>query len=285
MSGPLSVGTPRLLTGLTSQSAAPRVICSRFLLRTSAADWQGKNLNYVPLALAAKIATLHLTTRTSLSKGTTLKKILIRTLSVLVITALAVFIFREPLKEMLYAGVTKDMFVAADNDSFDPGPALGSTFPGVRARYQGEEISLLTPFAGLNGTVLIASRSMDWCPYCMKQMIQLQTYKADYDAAGIGLVGITYDSPEKQQAFIDKFGINIPLISDIDVMSFKTLGIVNDSYQPGEEGYGIPFPGMIVIDTAGKVVGKLFLEGYSTRVDSQAALVFAQEALRTANTP
>ena len=119
----------------------------------------------------------------------------------------------------------------------------------------------------------------------MKQMIHLQKYKADYDAAGIGLVGITYDSPEKQQAFIDKFGISIPLISDIDVMSFKTLGIVNDTYQPGEEGYGIPFPGMIVIDKAGKVVGKLFLEGFSTRVDSQAALVFAQKVLNAADQP
>ena len=214
-----------------------------------------------------------------------MKKILVPALSALLITALALFVFREPLKEMLYANVTKDMFVAADTDSFDPGPALGSTFPGVRARYQGEEISLLTPFAGPNGTVLIASRSMDWCPYCMKQMIHLQKYKADYDAAGIGLVGITYDSPEKQQTFIDKFGISIPLISDIDVMSFKTLGIVNDTYQPGEEGYGIPFPGMIVIDKAGKVVGKLFLEGFSTRVDSQAALVFAQKVLNAADQP
>ncbi|MEH6570790.1 MAG: redoxin domain-containing protein [Halioglobus sp.] len=214
-----------------------------------------------------------------------MKKILVPALTALIITGLALFIFREPLKDMLYANVTKDMFVAADTDSFDPGPALGSTFPGVRARYQGQEISLLTPFAGPNGTVLIASRSIAWCPFCMKQMIHLQKYKADYDAAGIGLVGITYDSPEKQQAFIDRFDISIPLISDIDVMSFKTLGIVNDDYQPGEEAYGIPFPGMIVIDPAGLVVGKLFLEGFSTRVDSQEALSFAQKVLSVANKP
>ena len=36
---------------------------------------------------------------------------------------------------------------------------------------------------------------------------------------------------------------------------------------------------MIVIDTRGKVVGKLFLEAYSSRVDAAAALAFAKSAL------
>ncbi|MEH6583789.1 MAG: peroxiredoxin family protein [Halioglobus sp.] len=208
-----------------------------------------------------------------------MKKIMTGLLLLLVVGAFAVYVFRAPLKEALYAQVTKNMFVPTDNDSFDPGPLLGSTFPGVRAHYQDKEISLLTPFAGTRGTVLVASRSMDWCPYCMKQMIDLQQHKAEFDAAGIGLVGITYDSPEKQQAFAHKFGITIPLLSDIEVLTFKTLGIVNDEYQPGDEAYGIPYPGMIIIDPAGQVVGKLFLEGYSTRVNSAAALAYAKEKL------
>ncbi len=208
-----------------------------------------------------------------------MKKIVIPLLSALIVTALAIYIFRAPLKEALFARITDDMFVSGDSDDFDPGPSVGSSFPGVRALHLGQEISLLTPFAGSNGTALVASRSLDWCPYCMKQMIQLQQNKTNFDAAGIGLVAITYDSPELQQPFIDKFAISIPLLSDIDVMTFKTLGIVNDAYQPGDDHYGIPFPGMIIIDNTGIVAGKLFLEGYSTRVDSAAALVFAKNAL------
>ena len=69
------------------------------------------------------------------------------------------------------------------------------------------------------------------------------------------------------------------MLSDVDGLSFKTLGILNDEYQQGDFQYGIPHPGMIVIDPAGRVVGKLFLEAYSTRVDSKAALAFAQKAL------
>jgi peroxiredoxin len=189
------------------------------------------------------------------------------------------YLWREPLKEAAYAGLTRDMFVAQDTDDFDPGPALGSRFPGLRASYQGREVKLIEEFAGENGTVFVASRSLDWCPYCMRQMIQLQEYNAQFTSAGIGLVAITYDSPLLQQAFIDKFGITIPVLSDINGLSFRTLGILNDQYRQGDRQYGIPYPGMIVINPAGEVVGKLFLEAYSSRVDSAAALAFAKKAL------
>jgi peroxiredoxin len=189
------------------------------------------------------------------------------------------YLFRSPMKEAAYEKITEDMFVAADTDQFDPGPAIGSRFPGVRAEYQGRVISLIDEFAGERGTMLIASRSLDWCPYCMKQMIQLQEAYDGYRAAGIGLVGITYDSPELQHAFIDKHGISIPILSDMNALTFKTLGILNDQYQPGDKQYGIPHPGMIVIAPDGTVVGKLFIEAYSSRVDSSAALLLAQQAL------
>jgi len=212
-----------------------------------------------------------------------MKRILLSLVGALISTALVLYLFKAPLKEWLYAEITEDMFVAADNDNFDPGPAIGSHFPGVRALHEGREISLLTSLAGHNGTVLVASRSLDWCPYCMKQMIQLNDHHAEFQAAGIGLVGVTYDSPAQQRAFARKFGISIPLLSDIDVMTFKTLGIVNEQYQPGDDHYGIPHPGMIIIDRNGLVVGKLFIEGYSTRIDSASALTFARQVLGLAD--
>jgi len=189
------------------------------------------------------------------------------------------YLYRESLKEAAMAKLTEDMFVAEDADNFDPGPALGSRFPGLRASYQGRDITLIEEFAGKKGTVFIASRSLDWCPYCIRQMVQLQEHSADYETAGIGMVAITYDDPQLQQLFIDKFGITIPVLSDINALSFKTLGILNEKYREGDPRYGIPHPGMIVINPQGVVVGKLFLEAYSSRVDSAAALAFAIEAL------
>lgn len=208
-----------------------------------------------------------------------LKKSLIALSAGLVIAVALGYLLREPLREFLYARLTADMFVAQDADDFDPGPALGSRFPGIRAHYRGRQLTLVEEFAGARGTVFIASRSLDWCPYCMRQMIQLQQYSADFAAAGIGMVAITYDEPRLQQAFIDRFGITIPVLSDIDGLSFKTLGILNNEYRQGDVQYGIPYPGMIVIDPNGVVVGKLFLEAYSSRVDSAAALAFAKAVL------
>ena len=214
-----------------------------------------------------------------------MKKILISTSAVLLIAGTLLYLFREPLKEVAFARLTQDMFVAQDNDSFDPGPALGSHFPGLHATYKDREVTLIEEFAGPNGTAFIASRSLNWCPYCMRQMIQLQENKAGFDASGISMAGITYDDPAQQQAFIDKFGITIPILSDVNALSFKTLGILNEKYQPGDFQYGIPHPGMIIIDTRGKVVGKLFLEAYSSRVDAAAALAFARTALGLEGNP
>ena len=199
--------------------------------------------------------------------------------AIVLLMAVAGYFYRESLKDAAFAKLTQDMFLDGDTDDFDPGPALGSRFPGLRATYGGETITLIEEFAGSNGTVFVASRSLDWCPYCMRQMVQLQEYHSQFEAAGIGMVAITYDDPILQQQFIDKFEITIPVLSDIDGLSFKTLGILNEQYEQGQMQFGIPHPGMIVLDPEGVVVGKLFLEDYSSRVDSAAALAFAKQAL------
>ncbi|MDG1943266.1 MAG: redoxin domain-containing protein [Halioglobus sp.] len=204
----------------------------------------------------------------------------LKILAILLLLSMAlIYVIREPFKETAPADVNQDMFVEGDTDDFDPGPAVGSQFPGLQAIYQGRTVKLLNEFSGKNGTVFIASRSYDWCPYCKHQMIQLQETKAAYDAAGIGMVAITYDDPALQKLFADQFNITIPVLSDIDALSFKTLGILNEEYMAGESQYGIPHPGMIVVDPQGAVVGKLFLEAFSSRVDSTAALAFASSAL------
>jgi peroxiredoxin len=197
----------------------------------------------------------------------------------ILLTVVAGYFYREELKQIVFAQITQGMFVAVDNDDFDPGPAINSHFPGLQATYQGRSITLIDEFKGVNGTAVIASRSFDWCPYCVRQIIQLQENKAGFDAAGVGMVAISYDDPVLQQAFIEKFDITIPVVSDDNALSFKTLGILNKNYKPGDFQYGIPHPGMIVIDSQGKVVGKLFLEAYSSRIGAAAALAFAKTAL------
>ncbi len=111
--------------------------------------------------------------------------------------------------------------------------------------------------------------------------MQLQSVAQQFASAGINIVVITYDSPELQTAFIDKFGITFPLLSDVDATSVKNLGLLNTDYQPGDSNYGIPYPGIIVLDRDQKVVGKVFLENYAERVEAEGVLAYASQVLES----
>ena len=58
------------------------------------------------------------------------------------------------------------------------------------------------------------------------------------------------------------------------------LDILNPEYQPGDNVYGIPHPGIFVVNPAMQIVGKVFVEPYSIRVDAAGVLQYAKEALQ-----
>lgn len=93
------------------------------------------------------------------------------------------------------------------------------------------------------------------------------------------MVAMTYDSPELQQAFIEAGAIDYPFISDIEATTFGTLGILNTEYPPGDDNYGLPYPGIYVLNSEQEIVGKVFVERYQLRVHSETVLNYAKEAL------
>ncbi len=113
----------------------------------------------------------------------------------------------------------------------------------------------------------------------MKQFVQLQENLASFEAAGIAVVAMTYDTPELQQVFIDSQNITYPFLSDIDATSVQALDILNTKYQPGDNAYGIPYPGIYVINSDMEIVGKIFVDGYSHRVEAAGVLAYANSVL------
>lgn len=91
---------------------------------------------------------------------------------------------------------------------------------------------------------------------------------------------ITYDSPELQRRFIDAGSITYPFISDIDATTMKALGILNTDYSPGDDAYGIPYPGVFVLNPEKEIVGKIFVDDFRIRVDAPGVLAYALEKLR-----
>lgn len=189
------------------------------------------------------------------------------------------YVLRKPIGEAADAWTTRNMFVSADAANFSPGPDTGLRFPDLKAHHQGRGVTSIDEFARGNGTILVVLRSIDWCPYCKRQMIQLQEYEPYFHANGIALVAITYDPPDAQQPFIAQHAITFPVLSDAQSMSFRTLGILNEDFQPGDSEYGVPHPGMIIIDRQGVIAGKLFVETPTLRVDSAEALQYAKGVL------
>jgi hypothetical protein len=90
------------------------------------------------------------------------KKILLSILGVLLLVGGAGYVFKEQLWQLVIMFVTKDTFIAADTDNFDPGLAMGENFPDIRALYNGQEIDSVNDFAYNKGMVFIANRSADW---------------------------------------------------------------------------------------------------------------------------
>jgi len=89
------------------------------------------------------------------------------------------------------------------------------------------------------------------------------------------MVTITYDTPEMQQAFIDAASLTYPFLSDIDAASMQAMGILNQEYGPDDENYGLPYPGIFVLNAEQEIVGKIFVERYQIRVDAPTTLAYA----------
>lgn len=111
------------------------------------------------------------------------------------------------------------------------------------------------------------------------QLGELQEHVEAFEEAGIGLVVVTYDSPELQQRFIEAGDITYPFLSDIDASTMISLGILNEDYSPGDRAYGIPHPGAFIVNPDKEIVGKIFVESFRVRVEGAGTLEHALEVL------
>ena len=91
-----------------------------------------------------------------------MKKVLIGLAVLIVVAGVGVFLFQEPLKDAAFDQLTSDMFIAGDNDAFDPGLEVGARFPGINANGNTGVVTNVAQYAGPNGLVFVANRSVDW---------------------------------------------------------------------------------------------------------------------------
>ena len=171
----------------------------------------------------------------------------------------------------------RDMFVTDPPLLGGLGPAQGSHFPGLHAQTAQGQVRLVQTLAGPAGTVIVNLRSVAEDPFCAEQLRQLQHYAAQFRANGVALVALAQDAPAVLESFAARNAISIPLLSDTDRLSVKTLGLLAQSSGSGGENdtMSAVVPGVILVGSDGLVKRTLVMADPHKRIDSKTLLSLA----------
>jgi peroxiredoxin Q/BCP len=101
--------------------------------------------------------------------------------------------------------------------------SAGNPFPNFALPNQDGKITKLSDFAGQ--WLVIYFYPKDDTPGCTVQGKSFTASKADFDAAGIKVVGVSADDVTSHKNFSHKFAFTIDLLSDTKSDLMKTLGI------------------------------------------------------------
>ncbi len=126
---------------------------------------------------------------------------------------------------------------------------------------------------GDKGIVLMFVRSVDWCPYCQKQLLEMNKNAKKFSDWGYTLVSVSYDRVQDFEKFVTNNKPDITLLSDPSSESIRAFGILNDRIAKGTRSYGVPFPGVYVVDKDKKVQAKFFNDGFQDRASARQILV------------
>jgi peroxiredoxin len=102
--------------------------------------------------------------------------------------------------------------------------------------------------------------------------VELEQHLGAIRKQGLGVAAISYDSVGALKSFADRQHITYPLLSDPDSKIIRTYNILNEAVKPGTPTYGIPYPGVYVVDAQGRVVSKYFEDDYRERVSTAEIL-------------
>lgn len=152
------------------------------------------------------------------------------------------------------------------NTSINVGPTLGEQAPEISVVNTLQQPVNIKQLSGEQGLIILFFRSADWCPFCKKHLIELNNHAEQFTKLGYGLAAISYDNTDILKTFAEQKKISYPLLSDQKVNTMLAYDIVNKEYASDSDHYGIPYPGVVVIDNKGNVIRKHFFKGYKKRV-------------------
>jgi len=86
----------------------------------------------------------------------------------------------------------------------------------------GESVSL----SDYRGKLVMINFWASWCPPCNSEMPDLQRYYEQHQDEDFIILGVNYqDTPDKVQAFIEKYGVTFPILLDSDGRIANLFGV------------------------------------------------------------
>ena len=105
----------------------------------------------------------------------------------------------------------------------------GKPFPNFALPNQDGKIIKLSDFAGR--WLVVYFYPKDDTPGCTIQGKAFTASKADFDGAGISVVGVSQDGIESHKSFCNKFGFSIDLLADTSAELLKACEVGQSEYK------------------------------------------------------
>jgi len=171
---------------------------------------------------------------------------------------------------------------------------VGDAIPNVHLRTEeNKEVNLHT-LVSEKPTVLIFYRG-GWCPFCNRHLQSLVGIEDDLNKAGVQLLAISMDTPEKLKATPDRDKLGYRLFSDSNATAATAFGIAfkvddalvkkyKDSYKidleaaSGNDHHILPHPAVFVVGTNGMINFSHVNPDYKVRLDPAKILKAVREA-------
>lgn len=161
------------------------------------------------------------------------------------------------------------LILAGGAQAEDLGPEIGAVIPhDLTATTSAGVETNFADLVGEKGLALFFVRSVDWCPFCRAQAVDVNGRMAAFEERRIKVAFVSYDVPAKQQPFVEKWRFTPAMISDDNIEIINAFGIRNEDYAEGSRFYGIPHPAVFIINKDKTVAAKLYEEDFAVNSKS-----------------
>ncbi|MCG7571765.1 AhpC/TSA family protein [Pseudoalteromonas sp. CNC9-20] len=197
---------------------------------------------------------------------------------------------------LLFSGVASAAVITNISESAESvSPLLpGLSVPDVTLKdTQGQPVALKQLLAN-KPTVLVVYRG-GWCPYCSKQLKNIQNIEQQIAEMGLQIIAVSPDSPAK----LAQSTISSPtyqLLSDDQLALAQAMGLafflddktakvyrnklgVNFVGLDGEQKVALPVPAVFVLDTQGMVHFQYANPNYRVRLSEPLLLAAAKQVM------